>query len=329
MRTDKKWKIIGICALLLTSLPGCKMGDTEVVVNSNAVENEVFKIEEEVCTLPQARVILTNYQNMYATMYDIDLWELDAGDNDLETYVKDLTISRLAQIMAMDFLAKDKEISLTKEEKDKVRKAAETYYDSLNDAEKDYMKVKRSDIEKLYARYGLANKLYTFLTQGVNDEVSDEEARVMQAYQIFVSEEEKAGEVARQLEEGADFLTVANLYNEALETEVYFGKNDVAKQVSKKAFALENDQVSGKIKADDGYYFIKCVNHYDQEKTDGNKVVILENRRKEAFDDVYQDFLEELPSEFNEKVWEKVNVEINEDVKTDNFFQVYEKYCNW
>lgn len=329
MRTDKKWKVIGVCSLLLASLSGCKMGDTEVVVNTNAMENEVFKIQEEVCTLSQAQVVLTNYQNMYATMYDIDLWEMDAGDNDLENYVKDLTISRLAQIMAMDDLARDKEISLTKEEKDKVRKAAETYYDSLNDTEKDYMKVKRSDIEKLYARYGLANKLYTFLTQGVNDEVSDEEARVMQAQQIYVSEEDKAGEVAQQLKEGADFLTVANLYNEASETEVYFGKNDVIKEVAKKAFALENDQVSGKIKADDGYYFIKCVNHYDQEKTDANKSVILENRRKEAFDDVYQDFLKELPSEFNEKVWEKVKVEINKDVKTDSFFQVYEKYCNW
>lgn len=327
MKTGTKSKIIGICVLLLVGLGGCKMG--KVVVNTDIMNNEVFRIREEICTLPQARVILTNYQNMYATMYGIDLWERELQGNDLETYVKELTISRLAQIMAMDYLAQDREISLTREEKAKIKKAAEDYFSSLNDTEKEYMQVKQGDIEKLYTRYGLANKLYTFLTQGVNDEVSDEEARVMEAQQIFVSDKNKAKEVQQQLKEGGDFLSVANLYNEASETEVSFGKYDVVQEVAREAFSLENDQVSGKIKTENGFYFIKCINHYNQEKTDANKSVILENRRKEAFDDVYQEFITNLPSEFNEKIWDKVRVEINEEVKTDNFFQVYEKYCNW
>ncbi len=327
MKTGTKSKIIGICVLLLVGLGGCKMG--KVVVNTDIMNNEVFRIREEICTLPQAREILTNYQNMYATMYGIDLWEREFQGNDLETYVKELTISRLAQIMAMDYLAQDREISLTREEKAKIKKAAEDYFSSLNDTEKEYMQVKQGDIEKLYTRYGLANKLYTFLTQGVNDEVSDEEARVMEAQQIFVSDKNKAKEVQQQLKEGGDFLSVANLYNEASETEVSFGKYDVVQEVAREAFSLENDQVSGKIKTENGFYFIKCINHYNQEKTDANKSVILENRRKEAFDDVYQEFITNLPSEFNEKIWDKVRVEINEEVKTDNFFQVYEKYCNW
>ncbi|MEY8391821.1 peptidyl-prolyl cis-trans isomerase [Lachnospiraceae bacterium] len=329
MKTGVKSKIVGVCILVLLSLGGCKMGDAKFIVSSDSLNNEVFKIKEEICTLPQARVILTNYQNMYATVYGIDLWEQKSQSNDLEEYVKDLTISRLAQIVAMDYLAQEREISLTDDEKEKIKKAAEDYYDSLNDTEKEYMQVKQADIEKLYTRYGLANKLYTFLTQGVNDEVSDEEARVMEAQQIFVSDKNKAEEVQQQLSEGGDFLTVANLYNEAAETEVSFGKNDVVAEVAEAAFALENDQVSEKIKTEDGFYFIKCTNHYHQEKTDANKSVILENRRKEAFDDVYQEFLTSLPSEFNEKVWRKVRVEINEEVKTDNFFQIYEKYCNW
>ena len=110
---------------------------------------------------------------------------------------------------------------------------------------------------------------------------------------------------------------------------MFFGKNDVDKEVAKKAFELENEQLSGRIKTEKGYYFIKCINHYDQEKTDDNKSVILEKRRKEAFDDVYQEFLSGLSSELNEKVWSEVSVEVNEEVKTDNFFQVYEKYCDW
>ena len=329
MKRQIKYRILAVFLLLALQLAGCQLGDTQVMVSAGFSDNDVFKIKNEVCTLPEARVVMTNYQNMYATMYGIDLWKHKFGSNDLENYVKDLTISRLAQIMAMDFLAEEKDISLSKEEKGKIQEAAEEYYNSLNDTEKEYMHVKQGDIEILYKRYGLANKLYTHLTQGVDDEVSDDEARVMEAQQIFVTSKEKEKEVAGQLKEGTDFLSVANIYNEASEIEVTFGRNDVAPEVEKVAFSLENDQVSRRIKTDKGFYFLKCINHYNQEKTDDNKSVILEKRRKEAFDDVYMEFLDTLSSEFNEQVWEQVKVEVNQEVKTDSFFEVYEKHCDW
>ena len=329
MKRQIKYRILAVFLLLALQLAGCQLGDTQVMVSAGFSDNDVFKIKNEVCTLPEARVVMTNYQNMYATMYGIDLWKHKFGSNDLENYVKDLTISRLAQIMAMDFLAEEKDISLSKEEKGKIQEAAEEYYNSLNDTEKEYMHVKQGDIEILYKRYGLANKLYTHLTQGVDDEVSDDEARVMEAQQIFVTSKEKAKEVAGQLKEGTDFLSVANIYNEASEIEVTFGRNDVSPDVEKVAFSLENDQVSRRIKTDKGFYFLKCINHYNQEKTDDNKSVILEKRRKEAFDDVYMEFLDTLSSEFNEQVWEQVKVEVNQEVKTDSFFEVYEKHCDW
>ncbi len=329
MRTGGKLKLVGLSALFLLTFSGCKVTGSEVVVNADHIDNKVFKIKEEVCTLPEARVVLTNYQNIYDTMYGIDLWEHGFKDNQLENYVKDMTVSRLAQIMAMDYLAQENEVALSEEEQAKVKEAAEAYFASLNAAEKEYMQVKQGDIETLYMRYGLANKLYTFLTQGVNDEVSDEEARVMEAEQIFVSDKEKAKEVSQQIKEGNDFLTVANRYNEAAEVEVFFSKNNVEQEVADAVFSLENGEVSKKIKTDDGYYFVKCINHYDQERTDDNKSVILEERRKEAFDDVYQGFLKDLPSEFNEELWDGVKVELNKDLTTDSFFQVYEKYCTW
>lgn len=329
MRTGKIWRLAGICLLFIMVLQGCQMKGTEVVVNADSIENQVFKIKDEVCTLPEARVVLTNYQNMYGMMYGIDLWNHDFGDNELEKYVKDLTLSRLAQIVAMDYLAQEREIVLTEEEQEKIKEAAQEYYGSLNDEEKEYMQVKQSDIEKLYSRYGLAGKLYTYLTQGVNDEVSDEEARVMEAQQIFVSDDEKAEEVAQQLEEGNDFLTVANRYNEGAETEVFLSKSSLDPSAADAIFSLENEEVSKKIKVENGYYFVKCINHYDQERTDDNKAVILEERRKEAFDDVYQGFLSDLPSEINDDVWDDVKVELDENVNTDSFFSVYEKYCTW
>lgn len=325
-------KIVTTMAAVLfmsAAVSGCKMGNTKVVVNSGFTANEVFKMKDEVCTLSEAKVFLTNYQNIYADMYGVNLWNHKFKNNELGTYVKDITVSQLAQIMAMDFLAEEKGISLNEEEQEKVKEAAKAYYDSLNEKEKQYMDVSEEDIEMLYHKYGLANKLYTHLTGDVNAEVSDNDARVMEAAEIYVTDESKANEVESQLNNGADFLSLAGTYTEAAEIEAAFGRSDVPKEVEEVAFSLENDQISGKIKTDTGWYFIKCMNKYNQELTDANKSVILERRRKEAFDDVYREFLDKLPSEFNEDVWKKVEIETDKKITTDSFFETYEKYCKW
>ena len=329
MSRKNKGKAMAVVLFMSMAVSGCKVGSTEVVVNSGFSGSEVFRIKDEVCTLSEARVFLTNYQNIYADMYGVNLWKHKFQENELETYVKDVTVSQLAQILAMDFLAEEKDISLSEEEQSKIKEAAKAYYDSLNDAEKQYMHVSEGDIEKLYRRYGLANKLYTHLTGDVNAEVSDDDARVMEAAQIYVTDENDANEIENQLSNGADFMSLAGTYNETVEIEVAFGRNDVPKEVEEVAFSLENEQVSGKISAENGWYFIKCINNYNQELTDANKSVILEQRRKEAFDDVYREFLEELPSEFNKEVWKEVKLENDKEITTDSFFKTYEKYCNW
>lgn len=328
---NRKNKVKAMAAVLFMSVAvsGCKVGSTEVVVNSGFSGSEVFRIKDEVCTLSEAKVFLTNYQNIYADMYGVNLWKHKFKENEFETYVKDITVSQLAQILAMDFLAEEKNISLNEEEQSKIKEAAKAYYDSLNDTEKQYMHVSEGDIEKLYSRYGLANKLYTQLTGDVNAEISDDDARVMEAAQIYVTDENEANEIENQLNNGADFMSLAGTYNEAAEIEVAFGRNDVQKEVEEAVFSLENEQVSGKIATENGWYFIKCINNYNQELTDANKSVILEQRRKEAFDDVYSEFLEELPSEFNEEVWKEVKIEEDKEITTDSFFKTYEKYCNW
>ena len=73
-----------LCCLVFLNLAGCTLGKTQVTVSAGFSENDVFKIKDEVCTLPEARVVLTNYQNMYATMYGIDLWKHEFGNHDLE-----------------------------------------------------------------------------------------------------------------------------------------------------------------------------------------------------------------------------------------------------
>ena len=101
--------------------------------------NYVFKIDKESCSVAEAKVFLVNYQNQYRQIYGVDMWRDGAEKNsELETYIKDMTISQLAEVYTMDLIGKDKEMELTEDELAHVRQAAETYYDSLSETEREY-----------------------------------------------------------------------------------------------------------------------------------------------------------------------------------------------
>lgn len=75
-------------------------------------------------------------------LYGVDLWDEAAGqEEDLETYVKNLTLTELADIYTMDLIAQEKEIELSVGEKEQAQQASEEYFDSLSEKEKAYMDI--------------------------------------------------------------------------------------------------------------------------------------------------------------------------------------------
>ena len=317
---------IGLALSLLVS--GCSIGGKEVVVSEAMTNHQLFKIGTTTCSLKEAKVYLVNYQNIYGTAYGLNLWEHDFGDDSLKDYVKNITMQELTQVISMDQLAKSRELELSEEEKNRMAQAAEEYFALLTEEEKDYMGVSESDIQDYYEHYALAQKLYTSLTGAVNEEVSDDEARVMELMQIYVSDSTKADEVAARLAVGEDFASVANNYNEAGSIQITASRDDLPAEVSATAFQMDNDQMSGKIEAENGFYFIKCLNKYNQELTEANKTNIVEKREKEAVDDVYNEYTESLTSSINEKVWNALEPETGSGMQTNSFFETFYHYWN-
>ena len=315
MKKNRK-KMTLICLLCFSFLlTGCKIGNKEVIVSNTLNNRQVFRIGNVSCGLKEAKVYLVNYQNIYGTAYGLDLWQHDFGDSSLENYVKNITMRELAQVVCLDQLAKEKEMELSEEEKEKTAQAAEEYFASLTEEETAYMGVSESDIKEYYEHYALAQK------------VSDDEARMMEIMRIFVSEEGRANEIASRLAQGEDFATLANNYNELSSIQVNVSRDELPDAVEQIAFQMENDEVSGKITVDGGFYFIKCLNKYNQELTEANKANIVDKREKEAFDDEYNGFVSSLSSNINEELWENLELETGSGMKTDTFFEVFNTYC--
>ncbi len=320
----KKTALAGILAASCLFC-GCSIGGRQVVLTSGLGSQDVFKVDGEACKLAEAKVYLANYQNIYGKSYGIDLWEQGFQTKRLKKYVKEAALSKMTKIVCMELLAKDQGISLNGEELKAVKRAAEAYYGSLNEAELEFTGASEADIAAMYEDYALASKVYQSLTGGINEEVSDDEARIMEAMQIYVAGPKEADEVSAKLAAGEDFAAVASNYNQKPAIEITFGRGDLPAEAEQAAFELDNGEISSCIAAGDGFYFIKCINKFNEELTDANKSKIVEAREKAAFDDVYEEFAQSLSSRLNEKVWDGITLVTDGSIVTDSFFSVWEE----
>lgn len=328
MQKKRTRRMAVLCAagMLLSGVyTGCGKGDPLHV--TQMITKPVLKVDGESYSLSEAKVYFVNYQNLYGTVAGVDLWQQQDQEGMLGEYIKNLTMAQMTKILSMDSLAKSREIALEEEEMAGVEKAAKAYFESLGEKELAYLEVSEQDIKKLYEDYALAQKLYKSLTVGVNSEVSDDEARIMDAMQIVVSDAKTAREIKKALKSGGDFSTLAGSYNEAEEVKIQFGRGELPQEVEKAAFALDNGTSTSSIKTKDGFYFIYCVNKFNEELTDANKIKIVQKREKEAFGDVYDAYVRTIAKKLYQDTWNSLSAEHVEDLNTDSFFAVYQEYC--
>ena len=92
------------------------------------------------------------------------------------------------------------------------------------------------------------------------------------------------------------------------------------------AFNLGTDEISGIVETAEGYEIIKCINTFNREETDRNKLKIVEKRKDEVFGQEYDSFVNSLAKNLNEPLWDSVNMIHDDAVTTSSFFEVYKKY---
>lgn len=337
-----------MAAVLWGSLAGCgKDGNTRVVFNTGFGRDEVFRIGKESCYLPEIMVYLTTTKNQYENVYGEEIWNANLDGVTLEENVKETVLAKMAQIKTMYLLALEKEVSLTEQEVGQVEKAAEEYFTSLNEKEVELLGVKQDTIAALYTEYAMADKVYRQIIQDINPEISDDEARTITVEHILIktytvdgngnkvpfaeSSKEEAYQTACDIremavEEGNNFEELVTKYSDDVNMTYSFRKGDMDKAFEEAAFQLETDEISEVVESEAGYHIIKCLSTFNREETDANKLKIVEQRKEEVFGQVYDEFVNQLVRNLNEDVWNEVTLIHDEQVKTDNFFEVYQQY---
>lgn len=305
---------------------GCSVGDVQIYFASDSGRNNVFKIGDMACPVKEAKVYLANYKNLYGVVCGTDMWNEDYDTATMEESLKDAVIEHLTKVYALNMYAADQEIVLDETELQQVEAAAKEYEKSLNKEEKAFTKASRKDIEKMYARYALAQKVYTQLMGNVDEDVSEDEARVMDACVLFVTDEALAKDLNTRIRNGATFERLASTYNEGEGIRKSFGRGVYSQAVDEVVFSLEEDEVSEMIPADGGYYFIQCRNKYNEELSEQNKAVIIRRRKEKALADIVAELDIKYYSHMNDKAWDKVSLKSEDHIVTNTFFTVIDQH---
>ena len=327
-------------------LSGCDKDKTKIVFTTGFEEDVVFKIEDISCTKSEIMIYLVNTENIYDEVFGEKIWKVPYDGKDVESRYKETILARISQIKAMNLYAKEIGVNLNDEEKKNISMAANEYFSSLSNEEKQLFNVSEDLLYNMYAELAVANKGYEEVTKGVNPEISDDEARTVTIRSILIktynidengnkiqySQQMKADamkrayEILGKIKAGEEFEILEADYNEDEKSSYSFARGVMPKVIEDAAFNLDEGEVSDVIESEYGYHIIKVISNFDEEQTDINKQLIVSKRKEEAFVETYDNYIKTLTSSINMDLWNSISYERSEGVSTTTFFDVYDKY---
>lgn len=282
-----------------------------------------------------ARMTQGQYETYYASMMGTTgdaMWTQEAGeDQTYEESVKDGLLENLENMYLISQHAADYEVSLTEEEEDAIAEAAAQFDEDNTDEAKETVSGYRKDIEEFLRLATIQTKMDSKMREGVDEEVSDEEAAQKAMQYVFFSytttddsgntteltDEEKeslktdAQSLVDRVNAGEDISTVAEelgqiAYDLTFDSESTSPNEDLIAAVD--AFDTEG-QVTDVIEADDGLYVGRLTSLLDRNATDQKKETIIEERRQEQYDSLLEEWRNDTDIQVDEKVWDKVDFE--------------------
>jgi len=325
---------------------GCgKLNDNKIIITTGFADDQVFKIGDQECKLSEMMVYITDLCGSYEKTYGDGIWEKDINGVSLENSVKEIALARLSQVKAVSAMAEDRGIVLDEEETDRVEKATEIYFESLDENAVEQLQIDKDTIYELYREYALSQKVYDSIIKDVNPEISDDEARTITVKYIFIktynydddgsrrSYDNEHKQAARKLTdslrqrivEGEDIETLALQYSDSQEVTMSVGKGEMDTAFEVAAFKLSNNELSDVIETEYGYYIVECISTFDREVTDENKLKIIEKRKQEAFCGEYEAYILPLTKRLNEELWESITLDTDKSICEKNFVGVFEE----
>ena len=332
MRFGKRAAVLAMAGVFgVSCMAGCSGSiDTEAVVATVGGEDITLGVANFYARMQQGQ-----YETYYASMMGTtpeEMWTQEYTEGTtLEQETKDGVLEMLEDLYVISQHAADYEVSLTEDETDAIADAAAKFEEDNTDEAKEAVSGYRKDVEKLLELLTIQTKMDSAMKEGVNEEVSDEEAAQKSMQYVYFSftttddsgnstemtDEEKeelrttAQEFDDQIKNGEDFAGAAESAGADVQTTTFDSEStspDADLIAAVDALEAEGD-VTDVIETDSGLYVAELTSLLDRDATDQEKENIVEQRRQDQYDSLLDEWREAADITVNEKVWDKVDFE--------------------
>ena len=325
----KRVTALGLAGMLaVTGLTGCgSMNNDDVVATVGESE-----IKLGVANF-YARMQQAQYETYYAGMMGTTGEELWAKETDGKTYeqsVKSDMIKSLENMYILEQHASEYDVVLSEDGKKAIDKAAEEFDENNALEDKEAVSGYNKYVKKVLELITIQSKMEDAMTADVDTEVSDDEAAQKAMKYVFysytkdendststMSETEKtevkkkATDFAEKLKNSdtKDIDAVANEAGMEVQTATFDSEStspnaDLVKAAD--ALTAEGD-VTDAIETDSGIYVAKVTSFLDRTATDAKKQSIVEERKKDQYDDLLKKWRKKTDINLNKRVWKKVD----------------------
>lgn len=159
VKSRRKAPAAAILTVLLTAallLSGCGQ---RLVMTKGYGKQELFRIGNTRCMLPEYNVFLLNLQKHCERTFGHEVWQ-EANGESLKEAIVQRALSEASRLKVMLLLAVQDNIMLTIQEENLADEAETEYYEGLSEAEKEYLGIDEDMLRKLFEQYALAQKVY-------------------------------------------------------------------------------------------------------------------------------------------------------------------------
>ena len=320
-------------ALAATTITGCSGSlDTEAVVMTVGDEEVTLGVANFYARMTQAQYE-TYYLSMMSsngmTMTAEDMWNQEYEGETTEQTTKDGLLESLQNMYLISQHAEEYGVSLTEEEQDAISEAAAQFDEDNTDEAKEAVSGYKKDIEKYLELVTIQSKMDSPMREGVDEEVSDEEAAQKAMNYVFfsytttdesgnsaeLSDDEKtalqttAQNLSERVKAGEDRADVAEESSATVQEATFDGESTTYDaDLIAAADALEEvGDVTDVIETDSGLYVAQLTSLLDRDATDARKDEIVEERRQEQYDSLLEEWRDATEISVDEKVWNKID----------------------
>lgn len=332
MRFGKRAAVLAMAGVFGTAcMTGCSGSlDTDAVVATVGGEDVTLGVANFYARMQQGQ-----YETYYAGMMGTtpeEMWSQEYTEGTtLEDETKDGVLEMLEDLYVISQHADEYEVALTEDEEKAISDAAAQFDADNTDEAKEAVSGYRKDVEKLLEFLTIQNKMEKPMKEGVDEEVSDEEAAQKSMQYVYfpftttddsgnsteMTDEEKedlrsaAQDFDDQVKDGEDFESAAESADVEVRTTTFDSEStspDADLIAAADALEAEGD-VTDVIETDSGLYVARLTSLLDRDATDQEKQNIVEQRRQDQYDSLLEDWRDAADITVNEKVWAKVDFE--------------------